>query len=235
MKKIISTLTVMFLITSISIAQNDNGYIGISFGPSIPMSDLASKSADNSAAGYANSGAIFDISFNYKLGDGDFGIVALLRGQANAIDAQELANSAASLYPGILWTVESDPWSIGGFLFGGYATFPISNKASFDAKAMLGFLSATSPELHITASNQASSVWVISNEATASSFAYCISSGFKFELGDKMYLLSNIDYLASNPEFLNRETLASDGSITTDTWSQDMKTLNFSIGIAYKL
>ncbi len=59
--------------------------------------------------------------------------------------------------------------------------------------------------------------------------------GFKFELGDKMYFLSNIDYLASNPEFLNRETLASDGSITTDTWSQDMKTLNFSIGIAYKL
>ena len=54
---------------------------------------------NNPAAGWATSGAVFDISFNYKLGEGNFGIAALLRGQANTTDAQELANEFASQNP----------------------------------------------------------------------------------------------------------------------------------------
>lgn len=235
MKKILFSLTVLFSITTICLGQSDKGYIGISIGPSTPMGDLASKDANNLAAGWATSGAVFDISFNYKLGESNFGIAALLRGQANATDAQELANEFASQIPGVLWTVDSEPWSMGGLLFGGYASFPVSNKFSFDTKAMFGFLSATSPEITITGSNQEAYIWVNQNSATVSSFAYSLGAGFKYELGRKMYILSNVDYLASNPEFLNVQTIASDGSMSSDTWSQKMGTLNMSFGIAYKL
>jgi hypothetical protein len=131
MKKIVLSLVALMTFIFQSHAQDEKGYIGISLGPSIPMGDLSSKDADNDAAGWANTGAVFDISFAYKLGEGNFGITALLRGQANPTDAQGLADELANQVAGVNWTVESDGWGIGGLMFGGFGSFPISEKTSF--------------------------------------------------------------------------------------------------------
>lgn len=235
MKKTIIILMAVLAITTQGIAQNDKGYIGISLGPSIPLGDLASKNFDNDAAGWADLGAIVDFSFAYKLGEGNFGITALLRGQSNPIDAQALANELANQLPGVSWTVESESWGIGGLLFGGFGTFPVSDKAAFDIKAMIGFLNASSPELTFTASVPGAAIWVRQSSASATSFAYLLGAGFKFDIGERFYLLTNLDYLGSNPEFSNVQTTTSEGSGTTNTWSQTMGTLNLSIGIALKI
>lgn len=235
MKKISFTLIAFLTIALQSYSQNSKGYIGISLGRSIPMGDLSSKDADNAAAGWANTGAIFDISFAYKLGAGNFGLTALLRGQYNPTNAQSLADELAKRYPGINWTVESGGWGIGGLMFGGYGSFPISEKFSFDTKAMIGFLNASSPEITLTARGPNGIAWAKQSSASASSFSYLIGAGFKYDLGSKLCLLTNLDYLGSKPEFSGVETTASDGSRTTDTWSQSFGTLNFSIGIALKL
>lgn len=235
MKKVIFSLVALLTIATQSYAQDEKGYIGISIGPSIPTGDLASKDADNEAAGWANTGVMFDISFAYKLGEGNFGVTALLRGQANPTDAQGLADEFASQNPGINWTVESDAWSLGGLMFGGFGSFPISEKASFDTRAMIGFLSATSPELKVTGTGSGGTAWVKQGSTSATSFAYLIGAGFKFDIGSKVYLLTNLDYLGSNPEFNDVELTASDGSKETDTWSQSMGTINFSVGLALKL
>ena len=63
-----------------SIGADHQGAIS-PFGPSIPLGDLASKDIDNESAGFATSGAIFDISVAYKLVKGPFGITAIRRGQ----------------------------------------------------------------------------------------------------------------------------------------------------------
>ena len=81
MKRIVWSVVALLAIASPSLAQDKKGYIGISLGPSIPLGDLASKDIDNESAGFATSGAIFDISVAYKLGKGPFGITAMLRGQ----------------------------------------------------------------------------------------------------------------------------------------------------------
>ncbi len=199
------------------------------------MGDLASKDANNDAAGWANSGAIFDISFAYKLGDGNFGVTALLRGQANPTDAQALADEIANQVAGVNWTVESTGWGIGGLMLGGFGSFPISEKASFDTRAMVGFLSATSPEITITGTVPGGTAWIKQGRTSASSFAYLLGAGFKFNVGRKLYLLTNLDYLGSNPEFRNVETTTSLGTRERSTWSQSMGTLNLSIGIALKI
>lgn len=237
MKKVIFSLVALLTISSQSYAQDKKGYIGISIGPSIPTGDLASKDADNEAAGWANTGAIFDISFAYKLGEGNFGITALLRVQANPTDNQALVDEIANQNPdpGINWTIESDGWGIGGFMFGGFGSFPISEKASFDTRAMIGFLSASSPEITVTGTGPGGTAWIKQGSTTAASFAYLIGAGFKFDIGSKLYLLTNLDYLGSNPEFSDVELTASDGSRETDTWSQSMGTINLSVGIALKL
>jgi hypothetical protein len=235
MKKIIFSLIAVMTFVLQSQAQDKKGYIGLSIGPSIPMGDLASKDADNDAAGWANTGAIFDISFAYKLGNGNFGISALLRGQSNPTDAQSLADELANQVAGVNWTVESAGWGIGGLMFGGFGSFPISEKSSFDSRAMIGFLSATSPEITITGSGPGGTVWVKQSSTASTSFAYLLGAGFKFDLGKKLYLLTNLDYLGSNPEFKNVETTASDGTREKNTWSQSMGTINLSVGIALKL
>lgn len=235
MKKVIFSMVALLTMATQIYAQDEKGYIGISLGPSIPMGDLSSKDADNEAAGWANTGAMFDISFAYKLGESNFGVTALLRGQANPTDAQALVDEIANQNPGINWTVESDGWGIGGLMFGGFGSFPISEKASFDTRAMIGFLSASSPEITVTGTGPGGTAWIKQGSSTSSSFAYLIGAGFKFDVGSKIYLLTNLDYLGSNPEFSNVELTASDGSRETDTWSQSMGTLNFSVGIALKL
>jgi hypothetical protein len=85
---------------------------------------LASKDIDNESAGFATSGAIFDISVAYNLGKGPFGITAMLRGQANPMDAQAFVDGIANQNPGIYWTVESEGWSAGGWMLGGVVLFP---------------------------------------------------------------------------------------------------------------
>jgi hypothetical protein len=216
-------------------AQDEKGFIGVSIGPSIPLGDLASKNPNNDAAGWANTGAIFEISFAYKLGGGNFGVTALLRGQANPYDAQALADELANQVTGVNWTVETTAWGIGGLMFGGFGSFPISEKASFDTRAMIGFLSTTSPEITSTISGPGGTAWFKRGSTDASSFAYLIGAGFKFDVRRKLYLLTNLDYLSTNPEFRNVETTTSLGTRVKSTWSQSMKTLNLSIGIALKI
>ena len=183
----------------------------------------------------AKTGAIFDISFAYKLGGGNFGITALLRGQANPTDAQIVADELSNQVAGVHWTVESANWSIGGLMVGGFGSFPISEKASFDLRAMIGFLSSTSPEITITGTEPGFTAWGKQGSSTATSFSYLFGAGFKFDIGSKIYLLTNLDYLGSNPEFLRIELTASDGSRETGTWKQSLGTINLGVGIALKL
>jgi hypothetical protein len=235
MKKVIFSMVALLTIATQIYAQDEKGYIGFSVGPSIPMGDFSSIDAYNNPAGWANTGEMFDISFAYKLGESNYGVTALLREQANPIDGQALVDEIANQNPGINWTVESDSWGIRGLMFGGFGSFPISEKASFDTRAMIGFSSASSPEITITGSGSDGTVWIKQGSSTASSFTYLFGAGFKFDVGSKIYLLTNLDNLGSNPEFSNVELTTSTGSRETATLSQSMGTLNFSVGIALKL
>jgi opacity protein-like surface antigen len=234
MKKSFFTLFALISLVLGGFAQEKNGIIGISFGPSIPIGDLSSKDSDNASAGWANTGGIFDISFAYKLGKGNFGITALLRGQVNPFDAQAYANELANQLSGVVWTVDTKAWGIGGLMAGGFGSFPVSKKVNFDARTMIGFLTAVSPEITITAIGAGGAAWARQSSATSTSFAYLIGAGFSFDLGNNLKLLSNLDYLGSKPEFRNVETISSDGSRFTDTWSQSMGAINLSVGVGFR-
>jgi len=237
MKKIILSLTLLVMFALVNHAQNNKGYIGISLGPSVPLGDLGSQDVDNEAAGWATTGAVFDLSFATKLGAGNFGISAMLRGQANPTDAQALADEFANQYPGILWTVESDAWSIGGLMFGGYSSIPISDNFFWDSRVMIGFLGANSPMIKVTGSNLIASATVTQESAGAVAFAFQIGTGFKLDLGSRFALTTTIDFLSANPEFADVKTTLNDGGFITesyDTFSQNLTTFNWTGGIAFR-
>ncbi|MFN5335325.1 MAG: hypothetical protein ACK5BV_09075, partial [Bacteroidota bacterium] len=168
-------LLVSFLVFNIfhSFAQ-DKGYIAISVGPSFPTGDFASKDMDNESAGFAKTGAIFDLSFAYKIGK-NFGVTALLRGQSNKVDAQAIADEVSKqLTSDITGTVRTSSWGVGGFLVGGYGSFPVAKQLSFDSRLMAGFISATSPDMTINLSGTGGSGWVKQNTASGTAFAYLL-------------------------------------------------------------
>lgn len=227
-------LFAMSLLTATNCFSQDKGYVAISLGSSTPIGDFASKDPNNNSAGYAKSGAIFDISFGYKFGK-NFGISALLRGQANSTDAQAIADQISRQNPGVSGTVESKTWSIGGYMVGGYGSFPISPKISFDTRLLFGFLSAISPEITVNLVGPGGTAWVKQNSSSSSTFAYLIGAGFKYDVGKRICLLANFDYLGAKPEFSNVETTSSTGSSSKSTFSQSFGTINFGVGIGYRL
>jgi hypothetical protein len=232
-KNLISIL--FLLIVNLCWAQ-DKGFVAVSIGPSIPIEDFASKNSSNVAAGYANPGAIFDVSFQYKLGK-YFGISALLRGQANTTDAQAIANELAREINNVTWIVESNPWSIGGILIGGTASVPIGlkDKVSFESRAMFGFLNAASPEINITGRIDSQSEWAQQHSKMSTAFSYLLGAGFKFNIAKRLCVLTNIDFLSAKPEFKDVLITNSKGDYITNTFSQKFGTINIGFGIGLRL
>lgn len=231
---------IYFLIsnTASSTAQDKKGYIGISLGPSLPIGDFASKDISNRNAGFASIGGIFDISFAYKIGTSNFGIAALLRAQANPFDEEALAESAANAFTGIggaNWDVVSDLWALGGIFVGGYGSFPVSDKVSFDTRALVGYSTAIIPNITLQYSDINGRYWAFQKTSTASAFAYMLGAGFKFNMGKSFCLLTNIDLMSAKPEFKDIQTLDSESNRSSITYSQRISTINVSIGIAVRI
>ena len=233
MKKTIIIFSSLIFFSIYSYSQS-KGYVAISVGPSIPIGDFASKNMANPSAGLSNTGAIFDISFAYKLGT-QFGISALLRGQANPTDAQLIANELAKEDPLTYWTVESKTWGVGGLLFGGYGSFPVSEKINFDARGLIGFVNASSPEINITGTKQGKSIWAKQGIVSTNAFSYLIGAGFTFDIGSKICLMINMDYMGTKPEFNNIEIISSIGHKNTLSMKQNIETLNIGFGIGLKI
>ncbi len=236
MKKIY-TLILMIFISSNIIAQNetDKGYIAITIGPSFPTGDFASTDVDNEKAGLAGTGAIFDLSYAHRLGK-NFGIAAMLRGQSNPIDEAAFIAAAVNASPGISWSIKSDPWSLGGIMVGVYGSFPIgSGKTAFEPRLLLGYMSATVPEITITGSAFGLSYSAVSESMSAGGFALMIGGNFRFNVGKKISLLTGLDIYGSSSEFQNVRTQYSDGSSDFNTFIQSFSSVNLNFGIAYRL
>jgi hypothetical protein len=229
-------LLVLFLVfTTIHSFAQDKGYIAISVGPSFPTGDFASKDMDNESAGFAKTGAIFDLSFGYKIGK-NFGVSALLRGQSNKVDAQAIADEMSKQFTSdITGTVRTGSWGVGGFLVGGYGSFPVAKQLSFDSRLMVGFISATSPDMTINLSSSDGSGWVKQSSASGTAFAYLAGIGLKYNAAKRLCVLMNFDYLGAKPEFEDVETTSSMGDYGKSTYSQTFGSINIGFGVGYRL
>ncbi len=231
-------LTVALSITTLTIVAQDNlidkGYLAVSFGSSTPIGDFASTNRNNSSSGYAKSGLLFDLSFGYKFSK-YFGMATLLRGQVNKVDAQTLSNQAFQDIPDATSiTVNTTGWTIGGYMAGGYGSFPISEKMSIESKVLFGFLTGTSPEIKYEISSPVTGdFWVKQSSASSVSFSYLIGIGYRFNLGKHFCFIANLDYLGANPQF-NTIVTTSFGDRDKEIMNQKFGTINYNFGIGYR-
>lgn len=241
MKKIKLQLlvTVLSVLTfSLNAQTEQKGFISVALGPSIPIGDFASTDINKEEAGFANAGAIFDLTFGYKLNK-QYGFMAMLRGQANPFDTEALETALENDNPSVNWNVTGDSWGIGGFLLGGFRSVPVdeNGKTNFQLRALIGFLNSSSPGYSFTAS---SSGGVVASgrqfSASATAFSYLLGVGFTHKIASNFNVLVNLDYMGANPEFSNVEsttTIGGQTTVSTSTFSQSFGAINFSGGVAY--
>lgn len=213
----------------------DRGYIGISIGASHPIRDFGSKDPYNNSAAFAKAGPVLNISLAYKLHK-YFGVAALLHAQTNTVDEPGKASHFGYSSPGTTETFQSNPWIIGGLLAGGYGSYPISNKLSFESRIMCGFLSMKLPDFTDKFTNpNTGDVYIIKERSNSTiSFAYSLGAGLKYNVGKRMCILTNVDYMGANATFTDVTRVTNDGS-SQRTFTQSFGEFNFTLGAGYRL
>ena len=133
MKKILFVSLLMLLSVSVFAqygfgkADVGKGFIGISFGPSIPLGDLADNSNTNPKAGFAKAGMNLSlIQYGYRLND-SYGIAGNWLGIACPFDVG--GNEGV--------------WGIGALMVGPMKSFRINNNLLLDIKGLFGFTTVT--------------------------------------------------------------------------------------------
>ncbi len=229
MRKGLLTLLLPTLLAGPLLAQ-DKGYIGFDLGGSLPMGNLASKSPTNDDAGYASGGAVFDITFAYRLG-GHFGIAGLLRGTAHQVDAQAMADDMVN-GTGQVLKLEAGTWGLGALMAGGYGTWSISERTSFEAKALLGFGQASSPTLKLSSGS-----WTIADQdaGSASVLTYAIGAGLRFNVGRRLCLLTGVDYMGSDRAKFKDVRVDANGTVERTSFEQPYSMLNIAVGLGFRL
>jgi hypothetical protein len=233
--KALLLLTVLIASSTNSIAQEKRASFSFSLGPSFPVGNFASKDYDNTKAGWALPGVAADLVFSHKVGNGNFSLSAMSRSQFHMMDGLAYVNELDANLPDAGWSIEVDGWSTGSLLLGGNGSFTIAKNATFEPRLMVGYMAARLPDYTVLGSVNGSRFWVKQVSTTAVSFSYLLGAGFKFDLGKKCMLLTQMDYLGGAPEFSQVEILTSSGNRSFDTWRQNTSTINLTVGIGVKI
>jgi hypothetical protein len=196
------------------------------------VGDFASKDIDNQSAGFASSGAIFDINFTYMVNN-NWGFTASLRGQSNPFDDDAYETALENDNPGTTWTINSEPWGIGGLLIGGVKQMPISENSIFEVKAMFGFLRAVFPNVEWSGKQGIFEPKGKIHSTTASALSGLVGVGFRYNITSVLALTANLDYLGARPEFRDVETVTNYNTVQRETFRQKFGAINFGVGLGF--
>jgi len=212
-------------------AVDHRGFIGVSLGPSIPTGDYSSNSITNRRAGFARTGATFNINFHYKFSK-YIGIAAISTGNAHPLNEEEHVKTFQWIDPALRWELNTDLWSVGGTLGGILLSFP-AGFMDIDLKGLIGFSYSELPEMRVTGSSDTFYETVIQRSSSASSPALNLGTNFRFAISDNWSLTFNIDYFITNPEF-NIKTETNFAIQKEFTIKRNISMLNLSFGAGYR-
>jgi hypothetical protein len=225
-KQTLLILGAFLLMLNVSAQKNNSkNLLTVSFGPSIPIGNYANTNLSNDDAGFAKTGETINICFEHKLNK-HFGIAAMMYGQKNVINTAAMAQQFGQLqfmepyagpgqqpptttyvrYPD--WSFDKNNYYLGSFLIGATNEFAIgkTDKLSFVAKAMIGAVNATSPQLKGQSITDTAGAFVNQNKVSGWGLSYLINAGLKYRLNNKWSLLFSTEYVGTNSIQFKNET-----------------------------
>ena len=227
MKKVFLVFVGAWLLALPGQAQDKRFSIAISGGTGVPFGELGRKDVqDLGANGFAQPGLMFDLSLDYKLGAGSFGLKALFLRQINSFDQEALVDVYRSQNSDATYSVESDDWRINGFFVGGFKTLPISDNVGISLEALLGIIDISRPLITVFADTD----FITQNGSGTNSFAYSLGTDISYQFENQLGLFFKMAYLGSQPKFAVEET-SSVGFSGNSVFTQGIHSLNVGLGL----
>ena len=235
MKKLILLL---LFISQLSFGQSVNRQlVGLSIGPSFPLNDFKKAVLDDSTSGYAKTGVAISFNYAYRISH-NFGLQLIINYSGNSIDNIEYKDQLEAAHPDYGVSVESSKnWSSGGIFLGPYLRFPLTDRLSWDVRALGGYFGAFSPKLIIrtTKKDDLNVKGEYNIEGSrSSSFGYMVGTGVKYRM-NSYYILLFGDYISSSVKFKDGVVWDWDGEPYVNSFNQKINYMSVTIGVGYIL
>lgn len=181
-------------------------------GPSFPIGKFSNKNYTGSflsnADGLAKTGIGINLSLGYQLKK-SFGSMLLLGYSQNKQDANSFDRYLKNTFgANINRSIKTNNWNIFKIMAGGFFVAPFSpaNKFSFKSKLLGGVCKTSIPGFKYAYSVPGNPIGTAGGGTIAQvnlswSFCYQISAGLKYQLTQKIYVLTDAGYFGSNPVY----------------------------------
>lgn len=208
-------------------------YLGISAGPSFPLSSFGDDNPQSESSGYAKTGYMIELNGGIRLLN-LFEISVTGFRNSNSTDFKNLVNSINVSNPEANLAGESDSWEIYGFLGGIGISFPLPEKFIADIRVLGGYQNTKSPEISLTGENQ--DTYVKIEGKTVSSPVYFGSASVRFPLSNALYLNFGFQYIASSAKFENvNRKISINGEVSESniSFNRSLDAWGINVGLKY--
>jgi len=232
MKKITTILIILLFATEAK--TQDNGFIIFSTGPSIPVGDFSSKSPYVEAAGYAENGWNYDLSFGIKTGK-YLGVIVGLKSFNFSLNYNNFCEYNKKLNNLVRFAWEADNISQIGIFSGLYGQFSLSKRFIFETKNQIGILSINLPEE--TYSIQSYYSFNKNHIESQQKYAFAIDfeCAMRYKISRICCLLLNFSYIKSGVEFSNREFSYTNGAGGYLLTKKEIEFISLNLGLGFNL
>lgn len=232
MKKSIFFLVALFAYCSSysqTIDKKSSVFIGL--GPSIPIGDFSSKDASDEKSGLAATGFYFDLGYQYQFSQ-NFGAIAMFKWKTHGIAKEALSFELPDGSGGSA-SISATTWRMGSALAGLTQVFPLKNERfSVEFRELAGVQFTSSPEVNFSFNiPDFGSISSKQESQSATSFAYLVGLGFKYQINNKLGLRLYGDFNNSTVNFKEYTVGSGETAITAPSSKQNTGNIDVGLGL----
>jgi hypothetical protein len=255
--KFLCFILFQFFLLSDLVSQNQS-YVSLSIGTSIPMSPFSNDDTQDRNAGLAKIGGVIQLKYVRKIPKEGFAIALLVKTSVNGLNPNSMIDSYYGSNPDtrLDWQKEVKGWRKFSIQPGIIHTFQLNKKIQMESGVFIGAAYAKSPEYILKGNgtgnsfgrNYSKEIFFEQRSVDAFAFTASLQGGLKFPVNKKSSIIISMDYDYLKPTFKGVEqktyghTVFESGTPGISIFhyenrfdiTQNMNTINLNVGLAYK-
>lgn len=225
-------LLLALLLTKESIGQKKIE-IGLSLGNSTPLGNFGCENCNN--GGFAKGSESIQLSANYPIYK-KFKLTTSIMYQRNKLDNNSLVAYYKAENPSSQWYTETDNYNSYGLFCGLKYEARFFKRLSFEPRFQLGIFNANSPTVYAEAKNNIfGESWLKLYGERKFMVAYLMGSDLSFDVSEKFFIISYFEFLTAQTDYNNLNVEYSDGRKSNENYSQNIMSINYGIGLGYRI